>query len=179
MVRLGKPARRRRPPLLPPVTAAARGQPAGADARTPPRGIPAGELDSAQCFEAARINSSAKNEEGVDGLAALPNGWKVAFKEKRHWWTLETWYEEDERCYKCQHRDAETGAVTAESSSFDNPTSAFREAYAEAIADETAPKDRPNGKLFVGLYYSNIQNELKRHFRQVRLAAAPGADRQR
>ena len=126
-----------------------------------------GVLDGPRCFAVETMNYSdgrSSETRAQELLLAFPSGWRVAFKEQAKDWTIETGYDSMDRvCFKCALRDSATGGVVVESAFREKPTTSFREAYKLAFRQETA--HRPNGSLFTGLTYSNIQMAIFEHFR--------------
>jgi hypothetical protein len=122
-------------------------------------------------------------------LTLVPDGYTVAFCAFQHAWLGVVEYGPTKEnvshdgplrvmspLYKVTYVDPFGFVDSKFSSEFsDTPTSAFREAYAKKFG-APAHKRRPNGRLFFGFHYINMQLKLLRNFEHMYLGILTDAE---
>ncbi|KAH9260546.1 hypothetical protein BASA81_001013 [Batrachochytrium salamandrivorans] len=123
-----------------------------------------GSVTSPACFLEERPTKSTKDSEVLD-MILIPNGWKIALEVKRTIYVGETLIRGGQASplYRFSRIDAETGEAVDVSEYKELPTPAFSEVAQRHLNPQSiAEAERPNGKLYMGVQYTEAQLQLKK-----------------
>jgi len=128
-----------------------------------------GRIDSKACFQ---------NEKGI--LKVIPNGYTVVFEACSYVWIAEVGYLRNSNLQTALQKpmycvspvDADGRRETEGSGWTDNISGAFRRALL-MFYGEARENQRPNGRLYLGIFYSEVQDIFKSKIRKMPSAVDP------